>query len=169
MSDLEQLQDDFINQWGILGSAWGITKTMAQIQALLMTATEPLSTDDIMERLSISRGNAHNSLKELLLWGIIQKVHIRGERREFFNTEKDPWKIFFNVARERRRREIEPLLGVLRQIEKESYGLKEEEAAEFQQQMTVLREFVELGDKALGTIADAEKKKISQWILKLLR
>ena len=97
-------RDEFIAQWGALGSAWGINRTMAQIHALLMISPQPLSTDDIMEDLQISRGNAHTNLRELTGWGLIRSVIRKGERKEYFEAEKDVWKIFCIVTRERKRR-----------------------------------------------------------------
>jgi len=107
-SKLAQAREEFVTQWGALGSQWGINRTMAQIHALLMTAPVPLSTDDVMDQLGVSRGNAHTNLKELVAWGLVRSVMKKGERREFFEAEKDVWQIFTTVTRERKRREIEP-------------------------------------------------------------
>jgi predicted transcriptional regulator len=110
---LKHARDEFVSQWGALGTQWGINRTMAQIHALLMTAPQSMTTDEVMEELQISRGNAHSNLKELVAWGLIRVVVKKGERREFFEAEKDVWHIFTIVARERKRREIEPTLGIL--------------------------------------------------------
>ena len=77
----EKARDEFVAQWGALGSHWGINRTMAQIHALLMTAPEPMHTDEIMERLRVSRGNANTNLRELVGWGLIRVVLKKGERR----------------------------------------------------------------------------------------
>ena len=114
LEKLKKARDEFVAQWGALGTQWGINRTMAQIHALLMTMPDPLSTDEVMEELEISRGNAHTNLKELVAWGLIRVVVKKGERREFFEAEKDVWTIFTIVARERKRREIDPALEVLR-------------------------------------------------------
>ena len=110
---LKQARNEFVAQWGALGTQWGINRTMAQIHALLMISPQPLTTDEVMEELEISRGNAHSNLKELVAWGLIRVVVKKGERREFFEAEKDVWQIFIIVARERKRREIEPALAIL--------------------------------------------------------
>ena len=78
---LKATREEFVSQWGALGSQWGINRTMAQIHALLMTSHEALTTDDVMEELAISRGNAHTNLKELIAWGLVRTVVIRGERK----------------------------------------------------------------------------------------
>src|SRR5438270_9076303 len=89
---LHQARDDFVSQWGAIGSAWGINRTMAQIHALLITAPAPLSTDQIMLELKISRGNAHANLRDLVSWGLVRSVVRKGERKEFFEAEKEVWK-----------------------------------------------------------------------------
>jgi DNA-binding transcriptional regulator GbsR (MarR family) len=106
----EEAKASFIESWGQLGSQWGINRTMAQVQALLLTSGIPLCTDDIMKELNISRGNANMNIRELISWGIVYKSFIAGDRKEYFRSEKDPLEIARKVARERRKRELEPLL-----------------------------------------------------------
>src|SRR5690606_22661144 len=113
---LDEAKSQFIQAWGTLGSKWGISRTMAQIHALMMVAPDPLTTEDIMEELNISRGNANMNLRDLMDWGLIEKMHKPGERKEYFKAEKDIWKITRQVARERKKRELEPILKVLDQI-----------------------------------------------------
>jgi DNA-binding transcriptional regulator GbsR (MarR family) len=139
---LKRAREDFVAQWGALGTHWGINRTMAQIHALLMTEPESIGTDEVMECLQISRGNAHTNLKELTSWGLIRSIVKKGERREFFEAEKDVWKIFTIVARERRRREIDPALGVLHQCLDDSRGINTPEGRAFHEQMSKLAEFV---------------------------
>ena len=81
---------------------------MAQIHAFLLISAEPLSTDDVMEHLKISRGNANTNLREMVGWGLARSVVERGNRKEYFEAEKEVWKIFCIISRERKRREIEP-------------------------------------------------------------
>ncbi|MFM2241189.1 MAG: hypothetical protein RLZ97_44 [Verrucomicrobiota bacterium] len=150
---LEQARDQFVAQWGALGTQWGINRTMAQIHALLMTTTEPLGTDEVMERLQISRGNAHTNLKELVAWGLIRVVVKKGERREFFEAEKDVWQIFTTVARERKRREIDPALGVLNQCAEDSRDMTTPEGKQFHEQMRQLEEFVGFASKVADRVA----------------
>ena len=101
---------EFIAQWGTLGSSWGINRTMAQIHALLMIAVEPMHTNEVMEELQVSRGNANANLRDLVGWGLVRRVTYPGNRKEYFEAEKDVWTIFCTVARERKRREIDPVL-----------------------------------------------------------
>lgn len=107
---LKEAQQEFVQLWGNFGTQWGINKTMAQVHALLLTSSEALSTDDVMEQLSISRGGANTNLRELMTWNLIYKVSKPGDRREFFQAEKDMWEVAKRITRERKRREIEPLL-----------------------------------------------------------
>ncbi len=150
---LKQARDEFVAQWGALGTQWGINRTMAQIHALLMTAPQPLSTDEVMEDLQISRGNAHSNLKELVAWGLVRVVVRKGERREFFEAEKDVWKIFTTVARERKRREIDPALKVLRKCAEESREIGTAEGKAFYEQMKQLEEFVEFASSMADRIS----------------
>ena len=99
----------FILFWGEMASRWGINRTMAQIHALLYVVEEPLDTDQIMERLQISRGNANMNLRSLMNWNLIRKVHQPGSRKDFYVAEKDVWKITTQIIRERERREIKPV------------------------------------------------------------
>lgn len=101
--------DQFVLLWGEMASAWGINKTMAQIHALLYAEGKPLDTDSIMSQLHISRGNANMNLRNLLHWQLIQKVHYKGERRDFYSAEKDVWNIVSVLIRERHQREIDPI------------------------------------------------------------
>ena len=162
-------RDEFIAQWGALGSAWGINRTMAQIHALLMISPRPLSTDDIMADLQISRGNAHTNLRELTGWGLIRSVIRKGERKEFFEAEKDVWKIFCIVTRERKRREIRPAIGVLKDCIERTETLRDPEAAVFTKQTRALLEFVEMADSILSKIARSEQSKVVPWALKWLK
>lgn len=150
--ELEQVRDDFIAQWGAFGSQWGINRTMAQIHALLMTGTDALSTDDVMEALKISRGNAHTNLKELVNWGLVRIIVRKGERKEFFEAEKDVWKIFTIILRERQRREIDPALELLRNCQDETKGLKGAEAEAFRNQVKELEMFVSFARNIGGKV-----------------
>src|SRR5213078_893853 len=137
---LQAARDEFITQWGTMGSAWGVNRTMAQIHALLITATQPLTTDEIMNDLRISRGNANMNLRELCGWGLIRSVIRKGERKEYFEAEKDVWKMFCIIVRERKRREIRPAINVLKDCIDRTDGLKSSEARAFTTQTKALCE-----------------------------
>ena len=102
-----------------MSSSWGINRTMAQIHALLIVSPNPLTVDEIMERLQISRGNASMSLRDLMDWGIVRRFRHPGERKDRYASEADPWQMFVRVARERKRRELDPTADAIREcIEK---------------------------------------------------
>ncbi len=103
----------FIRRWGEMAASWGISRTMAEIHALLYLAAEPLCTDDVMDHLSVSRGSASMNLRELVNWGLIRRIHRRGDRKEYFEAEKDVWQMFETIVRERRRREIQPIVETI--------------------------------------------------------
>lgn len=166
---LSKARDQFVAQWGALGTQWGINRTMAQIHALLMTVPEPLSTDDVMAQLEISRGNAHTNLKELVAWGLIRSVVRKGERREYFEAEKDVWDIFTTVAKERKRREIEPAISVLHQCAEESREMESVEGKAFHEQMRQLEEFVGFASKMADKVASMKHGFAIQLAAKLLK
>ena len=150
---LDEVRDNFISQWGAFGSHWGINRTMAQIHALLMTGLEALSTDEVMAKLSVSRGNAHTNLKELVSWGLVRIVVKKGDRKEYFDAERDVWKIFTIILRERQRREIDPALDLLRNCQEETKGLEGAEAEAFRNQVKELENFVSFA-RNLGNKVD---------------
>jgi DNA-binding transcriptional regulator GbsR (MarR family) len=114
---LRVAQDLFIRRWGEMGQTWGINRTMAEIHALLYICADPQCTDDVMDRLNISRGNASMSLRALCDWGIIRRLHKRGERREYFESLSDVWEMFNIIIAERKRREMDPVLETIRQCQ----------------------------------------------------
>jgi DNA-binding transcriptional regulator GbsR (MarR family) len=164
--ELQQAKDDFIAQWGAMGSAWGINRTMAQIHALLMISPEPLSTDQIMEDLQISRGNAHSNLRDLVGWGLIRGVVRKGERKEYFEAEKDVWKVFCTILRERKRREIDPILQVLDRCNAETSNLQGEEAKVFRQQIKEINEFVHLASTTMDKVAAMSENQVVPAVMK---
>src|SRR5690349_8629867 len=107
---IDEVQDRFINEWGDLVTVWGLNKTMGQIHALLYITGQPLTADEIMERLNISRGNVSMNLRALMSWGVVHRQHRKGDRKQYFVAEEDPWRWFKNVVRERRKREVEPII-----------------------------------------------------------
>ena len=112
---LKSARERFVALWGQMASNWGIPRSMAEVHALLLIAGEPMNTDDLMAALHISRGSASMTLKALQEWGVVSRVHIRGDRKEYFQAEQDVWKLFRTILRERKKREIDPLLEALRE------------------------------------------------------
>jgi DNA-binding transcriptional regulator GbsR (MarR family) len=113
-TQLEKLEDDFVELWNNMASLWGVSPTMARIHGLLYITGASLSMDDIMARLGISRGNVSMNLSKLLEWGLVKRVHKRRDRREYFESISDVWEMFTLVANQRKRREIDPILSTLR-------------------------------------------------------
>jgi len=119
--------DGFIRLWGEMGTHWGVPRTMTQVHALLFILGRPLNTDDIMSRLAISRGNASMTLRTLVDWGMITRTHNPRDRKDYYAAEQDVWKLFATIARARKRREIEPLLGSLKQVLDQNGGTDDPE------------------------------------------
>lgn len=166
---LSVARDEFITQWGAMGSAWGINRTMAQIHALLLVTERALSTDEIMDDLKISRGNANMNLRDLAGWGLIRSVIRKGERKEFFEAEKDVWKMFCTIVRERKRREIRPAINVLKDCIERTDDLTSPEAAAFTRQTKALCEFMEMADGVLSKVVRSQESSIVPWALKFLK
>ncbi len=110
---LTKSRKQFIDLWGQMAGHWGVNRTMARIHALLMVSAEPITAEHIMEELQISRGNVSMNLRDLVNWGIVRRTSSPGDRRDFFITEGDVWVMFQNIFRERKRRELDPLLNRL--------------------------------------------------------
>lgn len=116
LAQLIEAQDKFIASWGRMGSVWGISRTMAEVHALLYITGEPLCTDQIMARLGVSRGNVSMSVRSLLEWSVIEKVRLPSDRKEYYQAEQDVWSMLRAIARERIKREVDPLLDALDEI-----------------------------------------------------
>ena len=114
MAPLSPVATKFILHWGEMGARWGINRTVAQIHALLFLSPRPLNAEEIAEALSVARSNVSTSLRELQSWGIIRVVHVMGDRRDHFEGMKDVWELFRQVLDERKRREVDPTLTILR-------------------------------------------------------
>src|SRR5579862_8608740 len=128
----EQVEQDFVGLWRRMSSLWGISPTMAEIHGLLYITGAALSMDEIMARLGISRGNVSMNLSKLAEWGLIRRVHKRGDRRDYYESLSDVWEMFTLVASQRKRREIDPILNTLRackdQLSPETLGANAEDA-----------------------------------------
>src|SRR2546423_12666395 len=173
---LRVAQDLFIRRWGEMGATWGINRTMAEIHALLYIVALPLCTDDVMERLNISRGNASMSLRALCDWGIIRRMHKRGERREYFESLNDVWEIFSIIATERKRREMDPVLETIRQcqtmLEEASLGkaaAKQESVQITRQRLANMEEFMAVSNKVFQQFVGNAKSGLSRVVRVLLK
>lgn len=125
---LSAIQEKFVLHWGEMGTRWGINRTVAQIHALLFISEKPLNAEDLAETLAVARSNVSNSLRELQGWGIVKVVHQMGDRRDHFESMKDVWEMFRIVLDERKRREIDPTLGMLRECLAELNNAKEKDS-----------------------------------------
>ena len=164
--EFQKMRMQFIIQWGTLGSSWGINRTMAQIHALLMIALEPMHTNEIMKELKISRGNANTNLRELISWELVQRIAYPGDRKEYFEAEKDVWMMFCTIVRERKRREIDPALKLLRESSSKALDSKDPAQSLFAKQLNELAEFVASTDKILARVARSDKSKVMPFLLK---
>jgi len=157
--ELEAAKLKYIHTWGSLATSWGINKTMAQVHALLLVSTKPLSAEDIMETLQISRGNVNMNVRALIDWGIVQKELVIGERKEFFVATKDIWELFKQITKERKKREIEPVLKVLSELQEIEDN--SEEAIEFKKVLNDLSKVT----TTVNNILDKTIKADEHWLL----
>src|SRR5215217_1355525 len=137
---LTPVAEKFILHWGEMGQRWGINRTVAQIHALLYLSPRPLNAEEIAETLGVARSNVSTSLKELQGWGIVRVAHVMGDRRDHFESMKDVWEMFRQVLDERKKREIDPTLDVLRQCAEDTAGDKDRGTHE---RLAAMRDFFE--------------------------
>jgi DNA-binding transcriptional regulator GbsR (MarR family) len=114
--NLPALTQAFVLHFGEMGSRWGINRTVGQIYALLFISSDPLNAEDIVERLGVSRSNVSMGLKELQAWNLVRLQHKPGDRRDYFSTPDDIWQIVRTLVEERKKREIDPTLSLLREV-----------------------------------------------------
>ena len=155
--ELAEGKQKFIEAWGKLGSEWGINRTMAQVHALLLISPEALTTEEVMETLNISRGNANMTLRDLIGWGLIEKQHKAGERKEYFFADKDTWNIARQVAKERRKRELDPVLKILAELTQLEGDKKDPEFATFNKSINDINKLAKNVDETLDTMLKAEE------------
>lgn len=164
---LAQAKEQFIQTWARLGSEWGINRTMAQVHALLLASDGALTTDDVMEELRVSRGNANMNLRELVNWNLIYRETKPGDRKEYFRAEKDIWEIAKRIARERKKREIEPILRELSLLE--TVDENSAEAKQFTKTIRDIRSFAVKVDRSLETMLKAEETLLFSAIRKVFQ
>jgi DNA-binding transcriptional regulator GbsR (MarR family) len=167
--ELNEAKQKFIETWGKLGTEWGINRTMAQVHALLLITPGELTTEEIMQELSISRGNANMTLRDLMSWGLIEKRHKPGERKEYFYADKDAWSIARQVAKERRKRELEPVLKVLAELSQVKGDSKDSDYKTFNKSVTDINKLAKNVDKALENMIKADESWFWGSILKIFK
>lgn len=167
--ELAEARLKFIEAWGKLGSEWGINRTMAQVHALLLITPDELTTEEIMELLSISRGNANMTLRDLMGWGLVEKRHKAGERKEYFYADKDTWNIARQVAKERRKRELDPVLKVLDELSKVKGDKHDADFKTFNKTITDINKLAKNVDKTFETMLKADESWFWGSILKVFK
>jgi DNA-binding transcriptional regulator GbsR (MarR family) len=157
---LSPLVQSFVLHFGEMGSRWGIARTVGQIYAVLFVAERPLNADDIVERLGVSRSNVSMGLKELQSWNLVRLRHMPGDRRDHFATPEDVWEIVRTLVEERKRREIDPTLTVLRDLLMQSAATPEDRHA--QARMKEMHEAIELLTAWYGDMEKLETERLVQ-------
>lgn len=158
--ELDEAKQEFIQAWGTLGSNWGINRTMAQVHALLMISSEALCADDIMGKLKISRGNANMNIRALIDWGLVFKQLKPGERREYFVSERDMWKIMRQIIIHRKKKELEPVIKILDNVSEVEGNSEEKEA--FLQVIQDIQLFATKADRTLDKLIESD----ANWLMK---
>ena len=166
---LNEAKQQFIQSWGVLGSQWGINRSMAQVHALLLIAGEPLSTDDIMKQLSISRGNANMNVRDLMDWGLVQKVIVAGDRKEYFSAEKDIWKVATLIMYQRKKRELDPMIKVLNQLSEVEGDRRNTEVKAFIEMIDSIKRFAGHAEKTMDVMIKAEENWFLNNFIKLIK
>ena len=163
---LDEAKAQFIQAWGTLGSSWGINRTMSQIHALLIVSDKPLSAEDIMEQLKVSRGNVNMNVRALMDWGLVHKHFVPGERKEFFTAGKDVNEIARQIAKERKRREVEPILDVIKKLE--DVKGNDPETLAFKKVIHDLGDFTSKVNSMLDKFVRSDQNWFTKTVLKLI-
>ncbi|MFT3945957.1 MAG: transcriptional regulator [Agriterribacter sp.] len=166
---LEEAKQQFINSWGAFGTNWGINRTMAQIHALLLISPDPLTQDDMMEALNISRGNVNMNVRDLIGWGLAERVILPGERKEYFTAEKDIWKVVKQIVKERKKRELEPMLQLMDKLEQTEGDKRDRHVKAFMDTVEGIKKLGKHADKTLDTLIKAEEHWFVSNMVKMFR
>ena len=164
---LAEAKAQFINLWGVTGTSWGVSKTLAQVHALLLVSPLALSTEDIMEQLTISRGNASMTVRELIDWGLIYKELRPGERREYFVAEKDMLQVTRCIIAARKRRELDQMKRTLDQLAQLPGDLANADYRAYHTVLTDIQQLADVSDKLLTRLIKAERNWFWNKFLKL--
>jgi DNA-binding transcriptional regulator GbsR (MarR family) len=166
---LTEAKQQFISSWGAFGTHWGINRTMAQIHALLLVSPDPLTQDDIMEELNISRGNTNMNIRELINWGLVERVILPGERKEYFTAEKDIWKVVKQIVKERKKRELEPMMQLLDKLEDVEGDKKDKKVKTFVDTISSIKRLGLQADKTLDVMIRAEENWFVSSMMKIFK
>ena len=157
--DLAPVIERFVVHWGEMGAHWGVNRSVAQIHALLYVNADPLTAEEISETLGLARSNVSNSIKELLSWQLIKRVHVLGDRRDHFEAEADLWEMLMHIARGRKKREIDPTIDVMNQCVDEAKADKQVSPVA-KQRIKEMRQFITTLDEWYTEMADVPQSKI---------
>jgi DNA-binding transcriptional regulator GbsR (MarR family) len=166
---LTEAKQQFISSWGAFGTHWGINRTMAQIHALLLVSPDPLTQDDIMEQLDISRGNTNMNIRELINWGLVERVLLSGERKEYFVAEKDIWTVMKQIVKERKKRELEPMLQLLDRLEAVEGDKRDKQVKTFLDTVSGIKKLGRQANKTLDTMVKADEHWFAAAVIKLFK
>ncbi|MFT3704438.1 MAG: transcriptional regulator [Agriterribacter sp.] len=166
---LEEAKLQFINSWGAFGTNWGINRTMAQIHALLLISPDPLSQDDMMQELNISRGNVNMNVRDLISWGLAERVIVAGERKEFFTAEKDIWKVIKQIVKERKKRELEPMLQLMEKLEQTEGDKRDKHVKALMDTISGIKKLGQQADKTLDAMIKAEENWFVSNLVKMFK
>ena len=166
---LTEAKQQFISSWGAFGTHWGINRTMAQIHALLLISPDPLTQDDVMEELNISRGNTNMNIRELINWGLVERVLLPGERKEYFSAEKDIWKVVKQIVKERKKRELEPMLKLLDQLEEVDGDKRDKHVKSFVETVSSIKKLGQQADKTLDIMVRADENWFLNTMMKFFK
>jgi len=167
--NLTPAMQKFVLHWGEMGTRWGINRTVAQVHALLYISPRPLSAEELAKTLSVARSNISTCLRELQAWGLVKITHVLGDRRDQFETFRDVWAMFKLVLQERKRREIDPTLVVLREAvaQAEKAGAGEEPVRERLAEMLDFFETAMDGYEEIVRMSPAALKRVAKYGSKL--
>ena len=166
--EFNEAKAQFIQTWGKLGSEWGINRTMAQVHAILLISPKAMSAEEIMAELSISRGNANMNIRDLIHWNLVHKELVPGDRKEYFTAEKDIWEVARRIIKERKKREMEPVLKVINQIKTIEGDQQSAEIKEFSSMINQLDSFVGKMDKSVNLLLNENENKLFSILFKLM-
>jgi DNA-binding transcriptional regulator GbsR (MarR family) len=154
---INEARQQFVAHWGIFAGQWGINRTMAQVHALLLIAEKPLSTDDVMTELNISRGNANMNIRDLIDWQLVHKKIIPGDRKEYFSAEKDIWKVATHIMQQRKKRELDPMVKLLDELSHVENDKRNTEVKSFIETVNNIKKFSLQVEKMMSIMIKSEE------------
>ncbi|TWP28523.1 transcriptional regulator [Apibacter muscae] len=164
--ELQEAKEKYIQTWGTLASQWGTNRTMAQIHALLLISPKALSTEEIMDELKISRGNANTNIRALLDWDLITKELVPGDRKEYFKAEKDILEMFKRIVKERKKRELESIISTMNELKEVNDSTNE--GKEFKKVIAEIYKVTKKSNRIINSILKLENSWFFDKISKLL-